>query len=87
MSLNPILSVPPSLPPSLPGAARWRVELLRARGGRPHHWLLEWHHDPDCETAGGFALAAAPGDRPAVPAAPGAGDPPPERIVPLARAG
>ena len=78
---------PPSLPPSLPGAARWRVELLRARGGRPHHWLLEWHHDPDYQTAGGFALAAAPGDRPAVPAAPGAGDPPPERIVPLARAG
>ncbi len=73
--------------PSLPGAPRWQVELLRVRGGRPHHWLLEWRHDPNCETAGGFALAAAPGDRPAVPAAAGADDPPPERIVPLARAG
>lgn len=26
---------------------RWRVELLRARNGRPGHWLLEWRHDPD----------------------------------------
>jgi len=74
----------PAWPVSLPGATRWQVELLRARGGKPHHWLLEWHHDPDCETAGGFALAAAPGDRPAVP--PAAGEPP-ERIAPLARAG
>ncbi|MEK9661724.1 MAG: hypothetical protein VW644_08330, partial [Alphaproteobacteria bacterium] len=24
---------------------RWRVELLRARNGRPCHWLLEWRHD------------------------------------------
>ena len=72
---------PASLPPSLPGAIRWQVELLRARGGKPHHWLLEWRHDPDCDTAGGFALAAAPGDRPAAPAA--AGDPP-ERLIPLA---
>ena len=78
---------PASLAPSLPGATRWQVELLRVRGGRPHHWLLEWRHDPTYETAGGFALAAAPGDRPAVPAAAGADDPPPERIAPLARAG
>ncbi len=77
----------PASPASLPGATRWQVELLRARGGRPHHWLLEWRHDPDYETAGGFALAAAPGDRPAVPAAAGAETPPPERIVPLARTG
>ena len=77
----------PAWPASLPGATRWQVELLRARGGRPHHWLLEWRHDPDYETAGGFALAAAPGDRPAVPAAAGADTPPPERIVPLARTG
>ncbi len=78
----------PAWPASLPGATRWRVELLRARGGRPHHWLLEWRHDPDYETAGGFALAAAPGDRPAVPApggSAGADDPSPERIVRPAR--
>lgn len=73
---------PLSLPPALPGATRWRVELLRVRGGRPHHWLLEWHHDPTYETAGGFALAAAPGDRPVVPAAAGE---PPERIAALTR--
>jgi protein ImuA len=30
-----------------PCIPRWRVELLRARNGRPHQWLLEWHHDPD----------------------------------------
>lgn len=77
---------PAPLPVSLLGATRWQVELLRVRGGRPHHWLLEWRHDPICETAGGFALAAAPGDRPAVPAA-GANDPAPERIIPLARTG
>lgn len=77
----------PTWPASLLGATRWRVDLLRARGGRPHHWLLEWRHDPNCETAGGFALAAAPGDRPAVPAAASVDDPPPERIAPLARAG
>lgn len=33
--------------PSVPdepgvGAARWRAELLRCRGGRPGSWLLEW---------------------------------------------
>lgn len=77
----------PTWPVALLGATRWRVDLLRARGGRPHHWLLEWRHDPNCETAGGFALAAAPGDRPVVPAAASVDDPPPERIAPLARAG
>lgn len=62
------------------GVPRWRVELLRARNGRPHHWLLEWHHDPDfaapvsaAPRAGdrppaGFALAAALCDRPDRPA-------------------
>jgi protein ImuA len=69
----------PAWPPPLLGATRWQVELLRARGGRPHHWLLEWQHDPTDETAGGFALAAASGDRSAVPAA--------EQILPLAHTG
>lgn len=27
------------------GAARWRLELLRCRGGRPHEWQAEWHHE------------------------------------------
>jgi protein ImuA len=71
----------PALPTSLPGTTRWQVELRRVRGGKPHHWLLEWHHDPNCDTAGGFALAAAPSNRPAVPAA--AGDPP-EKTAALA---
>lgn len=70
----------PAWPAALPGAVRWRVELLRARGGSPHHWLLEWRHDPDHDAAGGFALAAAPGDRPARSAASAR----PERIIPLA---
>ena len=70
----------PALPPSLPGTARWQVELLHVRGGKPHHWLLEWRHDPTYETACGFALATAPSDRPAMPAT--AGDPP-EKIAAL----
>lgn len=27
------------------GPARWRLELLRCRGGRPHQWQAEWHHE------------------------------------------
>lgn len=27
------------------GAARWQFELLRCRGGRPHEWQAEWHHE------------------------------------------
>lgn len=75
----------PAWPAPLLGATRWQVELLRARGGRPHHWLLEWQHDPTDETAGGFALATAPGDRSAVPTVPGADNPQPERGLPLVR--
>lgn len=41
------------------GRARWVVELVRQRGGPPHHWLLE---APDAEAR--FALAARSGDRP-----------------------
>ncbi|NKB49783.1 MAG: hypothetical protein GKS02_10540 [Alphaproteobacteria bacterium] len=69
----------PAWPTSLLGITRWQVELLRVRGGQPYHWLLEWRHDPIDETAGGFALAAASGDRPAMPAA--------EQTLPLARTG
>ena len=40
------------------GRARWRVELVRQRGGPPHEWLLE---APDAEAR--FALPAPTGDR------------------------
>lgn len=71
----------PAWPICLPGAPRWQVELLRARNGRPHHWLLEWRHDPGNEAARGFALAAETGNRPALPAEA-------KRVlVPLARTG
>ena len=51
---------------NLPGAARWRAELLRVRGSRPKTWHLEWkddaHNEP--ETAGGFALVSPLRNRP-----------------------
>jgi protein ImuA len=28
------------------GFGRWRLDLLRARGGRPRRWLVEWSHEP-----------------------------------------
>ncbi len=31
--------------PGLPGAPRWRVELVRCRGGAPRQWLLEWNDE------------------------------------------
>jgi protein ImuA len=40
------------------GRARWRVALVRQRGGPPHDWLLE---APDAEAC--FALPAPIGDR------------------------
>lgn len=58
----------PWLPARLPGRPRWQTELLRARGGRPKTWQLEWRddrHDPDTgRTAGGFALVPPFRDRP-----------------------
>ncbi len=44
------------------GAPRWRVALLRCRGGVPRSWNLEWDH-----ATGRFRLAAAPGDGLSVP--------------------
>jgi len=41
------------------GRGRWRVDLVRQRGGPPHHWLLE---APDAEAR--LALPARSGDRP-----------------------
>ncbi len=42
------------------GAARWRVELLRCRGGRPDTWILEW-----CDETRDLALVSPLRDRPA----------------------
>jgi protein ImuA len=45
------------------GRPRWRVGLVRCRGGPPHDWLLEW-----CDETGDLALAAVLPDRSAEPA-------------------
>jgi protein ImuA len=37
---------------------RWRIELMRAQGGRPGDWLVEW-----CDATGDLALAALAGER------------------------
>ncbi len=42
------------------GQPRWQIELLRARGGRPGSWLMDWNHE-----TGALALAADLPDRPA----------------------
>ena len=51
----------PSAPLPVPGVgrARWRVELVRQRGGEAHQWILE---APDAEAR--LALPARFGDRP-----------------------
>ncbi|MEL0143132.1 MAG: hypothetical protein VW931_00310 [Alphaproteobacteria bacterium] len=56
-------------PERLPGHPRWRAELLRARGGRPHAWNFEWRDDrtDDAQSGaktGGFALVSPLRDRP-----------------------
>lgn len=50
---------------NLPGATRWQAELLRARGGRPRSWQLEWSDDGQdkSQTTGGFALVSPLRDR------------------------
>jgi protein ImuA len=40
--------------------ARWRVDLVRCRGGRPASWLVSWNDE-----TGDFTVAAAPCDGPA----------------------
>lgn len=45
--------------------ACWRAELFRCRGGGGDTWEVEW-----CDETGGFTVAAAVRDRPAVPDAP-----------------
>lgn len=65
---------------NLPGATRWQAELLRARGGRPRTWQLEWRDDGQdkSQTPGGFALVSPLRDRP-LPAESGAPD---EKAIP-----
>jgi protein ImuA len=55
------------LPARLPGQPRWQVELLRARGGQPRSWQLEWRddrHNNSRDATGGFALVPPLRDRP-----------------------
>ncbi len=52
------------------GAVRWRLELVRCRGGRPASWMVEWRH-----ATGDLTLAAPLPDRPAMPAARSGGRP------------
>ncbi|MEO5336410.1 MAG: hypothetical protein H7841_05905 [Magnetospirillum sp. WYHS-4] len=59
VTAEPSLSALPGL-----GPPRWRLELLRCRGGGTGTWILEVSHG----TAGGFALVAGLSDRPADPA-------------------
>ncbi len=47
-----------------PGAPRWRLALVRCRGGRPATCDVEWNRE-----TGGFRMAAALADRPATPRA------------------
>ena len=47
-----------------PGLPRWRLALVRARGGRPATCDVEWNRE-----TGGFRMAAALADRPATPRA------------------
>jgi protein ImuA len=51
------------------GAARWRVELLRARGGIPGNWIMEWN-----DATRDFAVVAELLDRPAQPFGPDASE-------------
>ncbi|HET6184647.1 MAG TPA: damage-inducible protein [Acetobacteraceae bacterium] len=59
----------PPLPesPATPGLgpARWRLDLVRVRGGEPASWTVEADH-----ASGRLALAADLADRPAAPAEP-----------------
>ena len=43
---------------------RWRVELVRCRGGRTGAWAIAWREGGFHEITGALAVAAEPGDRP-----------------------
>lgn len=59
--IAPLPSVP--RPGGSPGAARWKLSLVRCRGGAPHGWTVEWRHETHR-----FSVVAALADR-AAPAA------------------
>jgi len=42
-----------------PGTPRWRLDLVRCRGGQPRTWVVEWSYE-----TGSFRLAAALAARP-----------------------
>ncbi len=45
-----------------PGAPRFDVRLVRARGVPPRHWIMEWQYDDISRTPGRFAVVAGVGD-------------------------
>jgi protein ImuA len=51
-----------------PGPPRWRLELVRCRGGLPGGWQVEWRAGNFHEIAHPLALVAGSADRPAAPA-------------------
>ena len=56
---------PRTIPPGL-GAARWRAELFRCRGGASANWTMEWNDE-----TGDLSVASPVRDGPALPAAAG----------------
>jgi len=50
------------------GPPRWRVELMRCRGGRTGVWQVEWQSGGWREIEDPLPVAAESGDRPAAPA-------------------
>jgi protein ImuA len=63
--VHPLAGVYPLAAETAVGAARWRVELLRARGGIPGNWIMEWN-----DATRDFAVVAELLDRPAQPFGP-----------------
>ena len=49
------------------GRPRWRVELLRCRGGAPAQWIVESGEVEIADATGHVSLSAALADRPAAP--------------------
>jgi len=61
--VTPTHSLPREAGEGWGGGPRWRVELLRCRGGAPATWLVEWN-----DATGDLAVAAALRDGPAAAA-------------------
>ncbi len=59
------------------GHLRWRVELLRSRGGKPACWEVEVREGRMADATDSVSLAATLADRPAVPI--GSAEAPPDR--------